>query len=158
MFSVADRLLVLVVLGTVAERATANRQEISRLRMLVKTGMVLNAKLSLPAVLQRIANMACKLVGAQYGPSASWTEKGVSVSSSRQASTRTPRERSAPYRSGRVRFNAMGPVLLSLLLTLRDWFRPRAVLQAEVLALRHRLLVLRRSSRPRLRLHAADWL
>ncbi len=66
-FSVADRLLALVVLSTVVEQARANQQEIGRLRMLVKTGMVLNAKLSLPAVLQRIANMACKLVGAQYG-------------------------------------------------------------------------------------------
>ncbi len=65
-FSVADRLLALVVLSIV-EQATASQQEISRLRMLVKTGMVLNAKLSLSAVLQRIANMACKLVGAQYG-------------------------------------------------------------------------------------------
>ena len=66
-FSVADRFLALVVLGIVGEQATASQQEIDRLRMLVKTGMVLNAKLSLPAVLQRIANMACKLVGAQYG-------------------------------------------------------------------------------------------
>ena len=66
-FSVADRFLALVVLGIVGEQATVSQQEIDRLRMLVKTGMVLNAKLSLPAVLQRIANMACKLVGAQYG-------------------------------------------------------------------------------------------
>jgi len=66
-FSVADRLLALVVLGIGVEQATASQQEIRRLRILVKTGMVLNAKLSLPAVLQRIANMACKLVGAEYG-------------------------------------------------------------------------------------------
>ena len=66
-FSVADRLLAPVVLSLGVEQATASQQEIRQLRMLVKTGMVLNAKLSLPAVLQRIANMACKLVGAQYG-------------------------------------------------------------------------------------------
>ena len=34
--------------------------------MLVKTGMILTAKLSLEAVLQRIANMACKLMNARY--------------------------------------------------------------------------------------------
>ena len=66
-FSVADRLLALVVPSIGVEQATASQQEIKRLRMLVKTGMVLNAKLSLPAVLQRIANMARKLVGAEYG-------------------------------------------------------------------------------------------
>ena len=45
-----------------------------------------------------------------------------------------------------------GAVLLSLLASLRDAVRPRAVLQAEVLALRHQLLVLQRSRRPRIRL------
>jgi hypothetical protein len=37
--------------------------------------------------------------------------------------------------------------MLTLLLSLRDCFRARAVLQAEILALRHQLLVLQRSSR-----------
>lgn len=50
----------------------------------------------------------------------------------------------------------MGPFLLSLLVGLRDAVRPRAALQAEVLALRHQLMVLERSRRPRLRLHAVD--
>ncbi len=47
--------------------------------------------------------------------------------------------------------------MLTLLLSLRDCFRARAVLQAEILALRHQLLVLQRSSRPhKLRLGWAD--
>src|SRR6266850_1752895 len=44
--------------------------------------------------------------------------------------------------------------MLTLLLSLRDCFRARAVLHAEILALRHQLLVLQRSSRlPKLRLY-----
>src|SRR4029077_13251403 len=43
--------------------------------------------------------------------------------------------------------------MLTVLFSLRDCFRARAVLQAEILALRHQLMVLQRSSRgPRLRL------
>jgi len=47
-------------------------------------------------------------------------------------------------------------ILHSMLLTLRDCCRGRAALQAEILALRHQLLVLQRSNRQRLRLNAAD--
>src|SRR6266581_1454354 len=39
--------------------------------------------------------------------------------------------------------------MLALLFSLRDCFRARAALQAEILALRHQLLVLQRSSRAR---------
>lgn len=47
--------------------------------------------------------------------------------------------------------------MLTLLFSLRDCFRARAVLQAEILALRHQLLVLQRSSGPhKLRLGWAD--
>src|SRR5712664_3597604 len=47
--------------------------------------------------------------------------------------------------------------MLTLLFSLRDCFRARAVLQAEILALRHQILVLQRSSRGhRLRLRSAD--
>ena|SRR2546430_9007715 len=47
--------------------------------------------------------------------------------------------------------------MLTLLLSLRDCFRARALLQAEILALRHQLLVLQRSSRGhRLRLRFSD--
>jgi hypothetical protein len=38
--------------------------------------------------------------------------------------------------------------MFTLLFSVRDCFRARAVLQAEILALRHQLLVLQRSSRP----------
>ena len=47
-------------------------------------------------------------------------------------------------------------VLLTLLLTARDACRSRAALHAEVLALRHQLLVLQRSRRSRLRLTDVD--
>src|SRR5712664_2566628 len=47
--------------------------------------------------------------------------------------------------------------MFTLLFSVRDCFRARAVLQAEILALRHQLLVLQRSSRPhKLRLGWAD--
>ena len=47
--------------------------------------------------------------------------------------------------------------MLPLFSCLQDWFRARAVLQAEILALRHQLLVLQRSSRgQKLRLRWAD--
>ena len=41
------------------------------------------------------------------------------------------------------------PTMLTVLFFLRDRFRARAVLQAEILALRHQLLVLQRASRTR---------
>ena len=47
--------------------------------------------------------------------------------------------------------------MLTLLFSLRDCFRARAVLQTEILALRHQLLILQRSNRGhRLRLSWAD--
>src|SRR5467141_4238172 len=47
--------------------------------------------------------------------------------------------------------------MLTLLFSLRDCFRARATLQAEILALRHQLLVLQRSSRGhKLRLGSSD--
>src|SRR5229473_8064271 len=47
--------------------------------------------------------------------------------------------------------------MLTLLFSLRDCFRARAVLQAEILAMRHQLLILQRSSRGhKLRLSWAD--
>jgi hypothetical protein len=42
--------------------------------------------------------------------------------------------------------------MFTLLMSLRDCFRTRAVLQAEIIALRHQLLVLHRSNRGR-RIH-----
>jgi hypothetical protein len=51
----------------------------------------------------------------------------------------------------------MMPVLFSLLLSFRSSFRARAALHAEILALRHQLLVLQRPNRNhRLELSATD--
>ena len=63
----ANRFLARAVLAAVEEQEIVSKREIDQLRTLVKTGMVLSARLSLTAVLQRIANMACKVVNARYG-------------------------------------------------------------------------------------------
>ena len=47
-------------------------------------------------------------------------------------------------------------LLLIPFASLRSWFRTRAALQIEILALRHQLAVLRRSQRGRLRLNSTD--
>jgi len=43
-----------------------------------------------------------------------------------------------------------------LIVSIRSWFRARALLQVEILALRHQVAVLKRSQRRRLRLNSAD--
>jgi signal transduction histidine kinase len=63
----ANRLLALVTLAVVEEREQLMKREISQLRTLVRAGMILSSQLSLKAVLQRIVNMACKLVNARFG-------------------------------------------------------------------------------------------
>src|SRR5215468_7244783 len=50
----------------------------------------------------------------------------------------------------------MFTLLLSAIFSVRSWFRSRAALQVEILALRHQLTVLKRSQRGRLRLNSAD--
>jgi signal transduction histidine kinase len=65
--SAANRLMALVIRDVFEAKEAAATSEVEQLRNLVKTGMILSAKLSLGAVLQRIANMACKVVGARYG-------------------------------------------------------------------------------------------
>ena len=65
--SAANRLLALVIRDVFGAKEAASTREVEQFRTLVKTGMILSAKLSLEAVLQRIANMACKVVGARYG-------------------------------------------------------------------------------------------
>jgi len=45
---------------------------------------------------------------------------------------------------------------LSVIVTVRSWFRSRASLQTEILALRHQVVVLKRCQRGRLRLSVAD--
>ena len=63
---VAHRLQTLITLTFVEERERMNKREMNQLRMLVRAGMILSAKLSLEEVLQRIVNMACKLMSAKY--------------------------------------------------------------------------------------------
>ena len=50
----------------------------------------------------------------------------------------------------------MFTLLLSAVLSIRAWFRSRAALQVEILALRHQLTVLKRSQRGRLRLNSTE--
>ncbi len=50
----------------------------------------------------------------------------------------------------------MFPLLCSLTVSLRSWFRSRAALQVEILALCHQLTVLKRSQHGRLRLNSSD--
>ena len=64
---VANRLLAVVVRAIFEEDKRVRTREIGQLRTLVKAGMILSARLSLTTVLQRIANMACKVVNARYG-------------------------------------------------------------------------------------------
>src|SRR5215471_1739858 len=53
--------------------------------------------------------------------------------------------------------NAMFAIILSLLCSIRQGFRTRAAIQAEILALRHQLLILQRSVRThKVRLTASD--
>jgi two-component system, NtrC family, sensor kinase len=63
---VAHRLQTLITLTFVEERERTGKREMNQLRMLVRAGMILSAKLSLEEVLQRIVNMACKLMSAKY--------------------------------------------------------------------------------------------
>lgn len=74
----ANRFLARAVLAAVEEQEIVSKREIDQLRTLVKTGMVLSARLSLTAVLQRIANMACKVVNARYGALGVLDGKGLS--------------------------------------------------------------------------------
>jgi hypothetical protein len=55
-----------------------------------------------------------------------------------------------------LRSAAMGNILISLITTLSRGFRTRAVLLAEILALRHQLAILKRSAKKRHRLGKPD--
>ena len=50
----------------------------------------------------------------------------------------------------------MVTLLLFAIFSIRSWFRSRAALQVEILALRHQLTVLKRSQRGRLRLNSTE--
>lgn len=64
---VANRILVIVALAFLQEREGVVRRGIEQLQALVEGGMVLAKELSLELVLQKIAEVACKVLGAKYG-------------------------------------------------------------------------------------------
>ena len=64
---VANRILVIVALAFLQEREGVVRRGVEQFRALVEAGMVLAKELSLESVLQKIAELACKVVGAKYG-------------------------------------------------------------------------------------------
>ena len=64
---VANRILVIVALAFIQEREGVVRRGVEQLRALVEAGMVLAKELSLESVLEKIAGLACKVLGAKYG-------------------------------------------------------------------------------------------
>jgi signal transduction histidine kinase len=64
---VVNRLLTIVAMAFVQERERAVGKGREQLGALVEAGMVLAAEHSLEAVLRRIVEVACRLLGAQYG-------------------------------------------------------------------------------------------
>ncbi|MFQ5802666.1 MAG: sensor histidine kinase [Candidatus Methylomirabilales bacterium] len=65
--SVANRILVIVALAFLQEREGVVRRGVEQLQALVEGGMALAKELSLESVLQKIADVACKVLGAKYG-------------------------------------------------------------------------------------------
>jgi signal transduction histidine kinase len=74
---VANRILVIVALAFLQEREGVVRRGIEQLQALVEGGMVLAKELSLESVLQKIAEVACKVLGAKYGAVGVPVGKGV---------------------------------------------------------------------------------
>jgi signal transduction histidine kinase len=64
---VINRLLTIVAMAFLQERELAVGRGREQLGALVEAGMVLTAERSLEAVLQRIVEVACRLLGARYG-------------------------------------------------------------------------------------------
>ena len=64
---VVNRILTIVAMAFVQEREKAVGKGREQLGALVEAGMVLAAERSLEAVLRRIAEVACRLLGAKYG-------------------------------------------------------------------------------------------
>jgi signal transduction histidine kinase len=77
---VANRILVIVALAFLQEREGVVRRGIEQLQALVEGGMVLAKELSLESVLQKIAEVACKVLGAKYGAVGVLDEDGGSLS------------------------------------------------------------------------------
>ncbi|MEK7204531.1 MAG: GAF domain-containing protein, partial [candidate division NC10 bacterium] len=64
---VINRVLTIVAMAFRQEREQAVGRGREQLGALVEAGMVLTAERSLEAVLQRIVEVACRLLGARYG-------------------------------------------------------------------------------------------
>ncbi len=64
---VIDRILTIVAMAFLQERERAVGRGREQLGALVEAGMLLTAARSLEAVLQRIVEVACRLLGARYG-------------------------------------------------------------------------------------------
>ncbi len=77
---VANRILVIVALAFLQEREGVVRRGVEQFRALVEAGMVLAKELSLELVLQNIAELACKVVGARYGAVGMLNEDGEGLS------------------------------------------------------------------------------
>ncbi|MFQ5847396.1 MAG: sensor histidine kinase [Candidatus Methylomirabilales bacterium] len=74
--AVANRILVIVALAFLQEREGVVRRGVEQLQALVEAGMVLAKELSLESVLQNIAELACKVLGAKYGAVGMLNEDG----------------------------------------------------------------------------------
>ncbi|MBI3080179.1 MAG: GAF domain-containing protein, partial [candidate division NC10 bacterium] len=73
---VVNRILTIVALAFVQEREKAVGRGREQLAALVEAGMTLAAERSLESVLERIAEVACRLLGARYGALGILDEKG----------------------------------------------------------------------------------
>ena len=77
---VANRILVIVALAFLQEREGVVRRGVEQFRALVEAGMVLAKELSLESVLRKIAELACKVLGAKYGAVGVLHEDGEGLS------------------------------------------------------------------------------
>jgi len=73
---VVNRILTIVAMAFVQERDRAVGRGREQLAALVEAGMILTAERSLESVLQRIVEVACRLLGARYGAVGVLDEKG----------------------------------------------------------------------------------
>ncbi len=77
---VANRILVIVALAFLQEREGVVRRGVEQLQALVEGGMALAKELSLESVLRKIAEVACKVLGAKYGAVGVLNEDGGGLS------------------------------------------------------------------------------
>ncbi|MFQ5880978.1 MAG: sensor histidine kinase [Candidatus Methylomirabilales bacterium] len=77
---VANRILVIVAMAFLQEREGVIRRGAEQVQALVEAGMVLAKELALESVLQKIAEVACKVLGAKYGAVGVLNEDGRGLS------------------------------------------------------------------------------